>query len=343
MRDAMISLQGHQGTALEECVAISVVIPVYCSAGTLRILTAQLLAVLEQMESRFEIVFVNDGSSDDSWSVLCELQHEWPDRIVAIDLMRNYGQHNALMCGFRHAQGEFIITMDDDLQNPPEEIPKLVDAITKNDLDLVYGRYAGKKHAAWRNLGSWTVNSFYRFVFGSRCTVSAFRIIRRVLLDSILSYDLNFTFVDGLLAWNTRRIGEVEVEHHARKAGRSGYSIGKLLVLALNLYTNFSLLPLQVASGLGVIVAACGIVCAFYYLVLYLVSSITVPGYASTIIAVLVLGGVQLVALGVIGEYLGRLHLNVNRKPQFVERRVVECDDDASLTHERRIANPSAR
>jgi undecaprenyl-phosphate 4-deoxy-4-formamido-L-arabinose transferase len=243
--------------------------------------------------------------------------------VVAIQLMRNYGQHNALMCGFRHSCGEYIVTMDDDLQNPPEEIPTLLEAIQARQLDLVYGQYASKKHASWRNLGSTVVNLFYWIVFKSRITITSFRIIRRELVQSILSYARNFTFVDGLLAWNTQRIGQVPVAHHPRLRGRSGYSINRLLVLALNLFTNFSLLPLQLVSACGTFAAGTGLLLGFYYLIQLLLSNIVVPGYASIIIAVLVLGGIQLLALGIMGEYLGRLHLNVNRKPQYVERQVL--------------------
>lgn len=306
-----------------QLIDLSVVIPVYRSAATLRILTRRLLAALNDTGKSYEIIFVNDGSPDDSWRILTQLQQTYPDRIQAIELMRNYGQHNALMCGFRHARGQFVVTMDDDLQNPPEEIHKLIDAIEQGGYDLVYGRYAGKKHKPWRNLGSLVINGFYRLVFRSPVTVTAFRVIRRELLASIFSYNLNFTFVDGLFGWNTQRIGEVRVEHHPRPVGRSSYSLSKLIVLALNLFTNYSLLPLQVVSLCGFLAAFGGILGAGYFLSQYLLSNITVPGYASTIIALLVLGGVQLLALGIIGEYLGRLHLNVNRKPQYVERKVL--------------------
>jgi undecaprenyl-phosphate 4-deoxy-4-formamido-L-arabinose transferase len=302
---------------------LSVVIPVYRSAPTLGKLLHGLLETLDRTGLDYEIIFVDDGSPDDSWGVLEQLRQEHPDRVAAIQLMRNYGQHNALMCGFRHSRGEYVVTMDDDLQHPPEEIPKLIEAIKHQDLDLVYGSYGGKKHSPWRNLSSWMVNAFYRTVFRSSITVTAFRIIRRPLLRSIFPYGLNFTFVDGLLAWNTQRIGEVAVEHRPRAQGRSGYSLGKLALLALNLFTNFSLLPLQVVSALGLLTAVFGLLLAVYYLSLYFLNAITVPGYASIIVAVLVLGGIQLMSLGVMGEYLGRLHLNVNRKPQYVERHVL--------------------
>jgi undecaprenyl-phosphate 4-deoxy-4-formamido-L-arabinose transferase len=304
-------------------VEYSVVIPVYRSADTLRELTRRLCLVLDGAGRNYEIIFVDDGSPDRSWDVLRELCAAQPGRVVAVQLMRNFGQHNALMCGFRRARGEYVVTMDDDLQNPPEEIPKLIAALKQGDYDLVYGTYGGKKHSAWRNLSSGVVNAFYRRVFRSSVTVTSFRIIRRALLQSIFSYDLNFTFVDGLLAWNTQRIGQVVVEHRPRAHGRSGYSLAKLVMLALNLFTNFSLLPLQMVSLIGLLTALLGLGVAVMYLVRYLLQEITVPGYASTIIAILVLGGVQLLSLGIMGEYLGRLHLNVNRKPQYVERQAI--------------------
>ena len=299
---------------------LSVIIPVYRSEPTLPDLADRLTAVLDSTGLRCEIIFIDDASPDDSWSVLTSIQAKSPDKIVAIQLMRNFGQHNAIMCGLRHARGRLIVTMDDDLQNPPEELPKLLAAIDKGGFDLVYGQYAGKKHKLWRNLGSALVNTFYRLVFHSKITVTSFRIMRCELAQSILSYDLNYTFIDGLLAWNTQRIGTVEVEHHARREGRSSYSLSKLTVLALNVFTNFSLIPLQLTSALGFVLAFCGLLAGVYYLGLYLTGFIEVPGYASMIVAILVLGGTQLLAMGIIGEYLGRLHLNVNRKPQYTVR-----------------------
>ncbi len=250
---------------------------------------------------------------------LSKLQSQYPE-ITAIQLMRNFGQHNALMCGLRHARGDLIVTMDDDLQNPPEEIPVLVAAIEGGDYDLVYGKYRRKRHGRWRNFGSAVVNVFYRLVFHLTVTVTAFRVMRRQLAQSILSYDLNFTFLDGLLAWNTQRMGEVPVDHEPRQDGRSGYSLRRLALLAMNLFANFSLLPLQMVSLLGFVFSLIGFGLGSYYLVLYFLDRLVVPGYASTIVAILVLGGTQLLALGVIGEYLGRLHLNVNRKPQYTVR-----------------------
>ena len=301
---------------------LSVVIPVYNSAESLRSLSTRLLAALEDLDVTHEIVFIDDGSRDRSWEVLQAIQAEHPERILCVQLMRNFGQHNALMCGFRHTQGRFVVTLDDDLQNPPEEIGKLLAAIRSQPLDVVYGAADRRKHRTWRNLGSWIVNVVYRTMFKTRVSISSFRIVRREVLEAIFSYSLNYTFVDGLLAWNSQRIGEVTVEHHPRQSGRSNYSIPKLVVLALNLFSNFSLLPLQAVSLVGFVVAVSGLLAGGYYLVQFLLSNVAVSGYASTIVSILVLGGVQLLSLGMIGEYLGRLHLNVNRKPQYTIRNV---------------------
>lgn len=306
-----------------ELVQVSIVIPVYNSEATLVELVDRLFVVLKNCGTRFEIILVDDGSADGSWKTMCELQCRDPEYVVAIQLMRNYGQHNALMCGFRHVRGQYVVTMDDDLQNPPEEVPKLLSAVQANGWDVVYGAYRVKKHARWRNLGSWLVHSFHKLAFKSSVGVTTFRVVRRQVLESILSYKLNFTYVDGLLGWNTQRVGSVLVEHHPRADGRSGYSLKKLLALAFNLFTNFSLLPLQIVSAWGLVSSGLGLLTGLYYLLQTLVSGISVPGYASVIIAILVLGGTQLLALGIMGEYLGRLHLNVNRKPQYVERQVL--------------------
>jgi undecaprenyl-phosphate 4-deoxy-4-formamido-L-arabinose transferase len=318
----------EESVALPPSLELSVVIPVYNSAATLHELMDRLVEVIDPLVQRYEIILVDDGSKDNSWEVMRSLQQAY-DKLIAVQLMRNYGQHNTLMCGLSMAKGEFVVTMDDDLQNPPEELPKMLGHIKQAGLDLVYGCPDTRSHAGWRNLGSTIVWQFYRKVFRSPITPTPFRVMRHQLVRSVLFYDLNFTYLDGLLAWCTDRIGAVQVEHHARKQGRSGYSISKLLGLALNLYTNFSLIPLQVVSTVGFLTAATGFLVGLYYLAQFLLTNIVVPGFASTIIAILILGGVQLLALGVMGEYLGRLHLNVNRKPQYVIRQVLESNSTA--------------
>jgi glycosyltransferase involved in cell wall biosynthesis len=302
--------------------SLSIVVPVYNSQETVALLVQRLIRTLDLLARSYEIILVDDGSPDGSWQAIEAARAEHGDCVVAVQLMRNYGQHNALMCGLKMARGEYIVTMDDDLQNPPEEIGKMLAHLHAHRLDLVYGVNSARRHAAWRNLGAALVWHFYRTVFKNPITPTTFRVMSRQVVRSVLFYDLNFTYLDGLLAWCTGRIGGVEVEHHERARGRSGYSLGKLVVLALNLYTNFSLLPLQVVSAFGLVTALAGVSLGGFYLLQYFTSNITVPGFASIIVAVLVLGGAQLIALGVMGEYLGRLHLNVNRKPQYMVRQI---------------------
>lgn len=327
----------HGSPAVRDATAeldISVIVPVYRSAGTLGTLVDRLTLTLDQIGGHYEIILLDDGSGDESWTVIQSLRSIYGDRLVAVQLMRNYGQHNTLMCGLSLSRGAYVVTMDDDLQNPPEELPKMLACITQKNLDLVYGCPIRRRHTSWRNLGAAVVWRFYRTVFRNTVTPTSYRIMRRHLARSVLFYDLNFTYLDGLLAWCTDRIGAVEVEHLPREHGRSGYSLGRLLGLALNLYTNFSLIPLQVVSALGLVTASTGFLVGSYYLIQYFGSSIAVPGYASTIVAILILGGVQLLALGVMGEYLGRLHLNVNRKPQYVIRHVERAGSPVCTTPE---------
>ena len=303
---------------------MSVVIPVFNSEGTLRLLMERLTHVLAETAASYEIVMVDDGSRDRSWEVIEELRQDHPC-LVGIQLMRNFGQHNATMCGLRHTSGELIITLDDDLQHPPEEIPKLLAAIQDPKLDLVYGNYHGSKHHGWlRNFGSRILQATYRTLFDSRVHPTSFRIIRRVLVESIDFYALNYIALDGLLAWNSERLGEVAVEHHNSGQMQSRYSAGKLASTTVTMVSNFTIGPLRVVSLLGLLTSSIGLSFGAYYTLLQITDFMEVPGYASTIVAIFVLGGIQLLALGVIGEYLGRIHMNINRKPQYVERHVLE-------------------
>lgn len=225
-------------TEREHC-SISVVVPVYGSGQHLEQLAERVESCL-QVEglSNLQFIFVDDCGSRESWKRITALVESRTD-CIGIELLRNFGQHNALMCGFQHATGDIVVTLDDDLQHEPESIPKLLGELHGRELDLVYGVFEEKKHSKGRNLGSWLVNRFYRIVFRSSITVSAFRAIRIELVKAVLRYDLNFTYIDGLLAWNSQRVGMVEVPHHERADGESGYTISKLVSLAMNVFTNF--------------------------------------------------------------------------------------------------------
>lgn len=302
---------------------VSVVVPVYRSQITICELINRLRQTLTSLVGHdgFEIILIDDNSPDQSWNEIKRIYATDPSNLKVIKLMRNFGQHNAIMCGFHQATGQYIVTIDDDLQNPPEEIPTLYQAILSTHLDVVYGDISqGKKHTMIRNFGSWLVVRFAQIVFQHRVPLSSFRIMKREVVQGMIRYDHNFTYVDGLIAWCTQNIGSVPVKHEPRLEGRSGYSVKKLVVLALNMFTNFSLIPLQVVSLLGICFALCGFALGVFYSIMWIFGKILVSGYASLIVSVLVLGGVQLLAIGVIGEYVGRIHLNMNRKPQFIIR-----------------------
>ena len=296
----------------------SIVIPVYNSEPTLKELYKRLCDSCCTSQEDYEIIFVDDASRDNSWKILEEL-HKQDPKVKIIQHMRNFGQHNAIMCGFHYAQGEYVITMDDDLQNPPEEIPKLIEKIQKG-YDVVYGEYILKEHSWLRNIGSSFIQLVYKKVFNVHHNLTSFRIIRKQIVDCILRYDRNYVFIDGLIAWNTRNIGTVRVEHHPRKFSRSGYGVMKLITLSLNMVTNFSIIPLQMVSLSGFTFAGLGFILALYFFVMKIFYGIPVEGYTSLIIAVTIFSGIQLLTLGLIGEYIGRIHLNINNKPQYVIR-----------------------
>ncbi len=303
----------------------SVIVPVYKSSHTIKQLIDRIIAVFEKQSTLFEIILVEDNGPDNSWQTMKSLLPQYP-QLRLFRLSRNFGQHNALMCGFAQSRGKFVITLDDDLQNPPEEIGKLISKI-KEGYDVVYGVPTRKKHHPVRNIGSYLVRLMYKTIFKSDVYLTAFRIIRGEIIKGILTYNRNFTFIDGLIAWHTTSIGEAEVQHSPRKTGVSGYSVGKLFTLAMNMFTNFSIIPLQVVSLLGFVFAVFGFTLTIGYLLKYLVWGIPVPGFTSIIIGITMFSGVQMLSLGLIGEYLGRIHLNINSKPQYFVRESVEfCD-----------------
>ena len=322
-------------------VEISVIVPVYNSEETLVELTDRLEKSLEEMLNgkSYQLVFINDGSADNSWQVIKELACK-NGKITAINLTKNFGQHNALMCGFQHAKGKYVVTIDDDLQNPPEEIKKLYDLIRQKH-DVVYGQLDDKKHSKFRNLGSETIQFVFRKTFGVNVKLASFRIVKKEIIDLILSYEKSFTFIDGIIAWHTKDIGSVPVRHDSRKQGRSGYSLQKLIVLSLNMLTNFSIVPVQFVSMIGIIFSLIGFLFGVFFIIKKLVFGINVMGFASLIVVVTIFSGVQLLSLGMIGEYIGRMHINISNRPQFAIREILCLKD---LNHEqgeinRRLGN----
>ena len=305
-------------------VVYSVVVPVYRSADTLPEFVDRIKKVFIQTGEPFELIMIEDCGGDNSWETLKSLRENNPMMRV-IRLTKNFGQHNAIMCGFNNCRGKYIITIDDDLQNPPEEIPKLI-AKVKEGHDVVYGVYISKKHSFFRNFGSNFIQMVYKKTFGVSNNLTSYRIIRREIIDCIIKYDKNFTFLDGLIAWYTRRIATVEVAHAPRQEGSSGYSLRKLLSLSMNLFTNFTVMPLRISAVAGVLFSIIGLAIGVYMLLKYLVLGIPVMGYTSLILSITVFSGIQLFMIGIIGEYVGKILININDKPQFAIREMIDTN-----------------
>jgi glycosyltransferase involved in cell wall biosynthesis len=317
---------------------ISVVVPVYQSATTLPILVGRLKPVLAALGSDFELVLVNDSSPDGSWDVMCELadQHSW---IRPIDLARNFGQHNASLCGIRAARFETIVTMDDDLQHPPEEIPKLISALARPECDVVYGTPEHRPHGLIRNWVTSATRFVLQGVMGRKLArqVSSFRAFRAEVARAFDNYDAPFVSIDALLTWGTSRFASVRVPHRERQTGRSGYTPGKLITYAINVITGFSTVPLQIASIAGLAFSVLGVATLCYVLIGYLLPGKPVPGFAFLASIVSLFAGVQLFAMGIMGEYLARMYLRSMQMPQYV----VRASTTASAMDGRRENDPA--
>jgi len=303
---------------------VSVIVPVYNGSETLGELASRVAIVMNNAGLPFEIIFVNDGSSDASWTTLQVLVEEHPF-VRAVDLMRNYGQHNALLCGLRLARYDVSVTMDDDLQNPPEEIPKLLAELDAG-FDVVYGVPDEQQHGFSRNLASEITKVTLSGAMGASAArnASAFRAIRTRLRDGFVSYRGPWVFIDALLTWSTNRFGSVRVKHEPRKLGRSGYSFLRLLKHGMNMKTGFSALPLQVASIVGFSFTLIGIILLGYVLVRYFVSGFSVPGFPFLASMIAIFSGAQMFAIGIIGEYLARMHFRSMGQPAATIREIME-------------------
>jgi glycosyltransferase involved in cell wall biosynthesis len=301
---------------------LSIVVPVYRGAATIATLVHALAAL--RPEGGMEVILVNDGSPDNSGDVCRALVKAAPLPIVYVEHSRNFGEHNAVMTGLRHASGAYVITMDDDLQNPPEEVTRLYDHARLGNWDVVYTRYAEKKHAAWRNVGSrfanWVADQLLDKPRG--LYLSSFRCMSALVVRSVMRYRGPYPYVDGLIMQVTQHIDSIEVRHLPRAEGRSNYTLTRLVRLWLNLATSFSLAPLRLATIAGIAMAALGTVGAAATIFEALYTHDTPSGWASTMTVILLVAGVQSMILGVMGEYIGRTFLSANGKPQGTVRSV---------------------
>ena len=316
----------------EDSVLISVVVPVYQSQTTLCRLIERLAPVLAQAAEgqAYEVVLVNDDSRDGSWRTIQELaaEHPW---VHGINLMRNFGQHNALLAGIRAARGSVTVTLDDDLQHPPEELPRLLARLT-NGIDVVYGTAQEGRHGFLRNAASRLTKLSLQAAMGVETAgkVSAFRVFRTFLRDGFADYVGKYVSIDVLLTWSSTRFAAVPVRHDVRAAGPSNYTFFKLFTHAMNMLTGFSTLPLQLASLLGFCLTAFGVGVLVYVLGRYVIQGGSVPGFPFLASLVAILGGAQLFALGIIGEYLARMHFRVMRQPAYTVRDITARPADGA-------------
>jgi undecaprenyl-phosphate 4-deoxy-4-formamido-L-arabinose transferase len=317
-RRSFDSSEESEGAAFRQ--GISVVVPVYNSATTLEELVARIEAVLGRVRGAGEVILVNDASRDESWRVAERLAAGHPC-VRAIDLMRNYGQHNALLAGIRRARHEVIVTLDDDLQNPPEEIPKLLARIEEG-FEVVYGVPATEQHGLLRNIASHLTKLTLQNAMGAETArnISAFRAFRTRIREAFCEYRGSFVSIDVLLTWGTARFTGVVVAHDKRHAGASNYTVRKLMVHALNMMTGFSTMPLQIASLVGFTFTIFGFVVLVYVVGRFLISGGSVPGFPFLASIIALFSGAQLFALGIIGEYLARVHFRLMNKPAYAVR-----------------------
>lgn len=310
---------------------ISVVIPCYKSAATVGGVVDELSAALSLRSVDYEIILVNDGSPDGGATIARLRDIAAADRhVVVVNLARNFGQHRAIMAGFHQVRGDVVVVLDDDGQTPGDQIYRLVDKIAEGH-DIVYARYPQKKHSAYRNLGS-RFNAWcnHRFMgIPKDLWATSYFACRRFVVDHAVKYENPYPYVDGLLFEATRSYATVDMEHRSREAGSSGYSLRRLLSLWLDGFTAFSVKPLRVATIVGSLLALCGFIGIVMLVLGRLFERITVEGWTSLMVLVLFIGGLTMLMLGLVGEYVGRIYLSLNNKPQFVVRETFDRRGDA--------------
>lgn len=288
-------------------VSYAIVVPVFNGAQSVGELFERTKKTMDAIEATFRVVFVDDCSKDDSWGIIKALKKQYPKQVTAIKLARNSGQHNATLCGLHHANADFAITIDDDLQVPPEEILKLVARQKETEADLVYGIFSEKKHAPLRNAGSWFVNKFFHYFANTSGEGSSFRLVSGGLAERLRNVNQKYLLLDEVLSWYTASVANVAVEHQLRTKGRSGYSAIKLVLLTLNYIINYTVLPLRLMTYLGIFGSIICLVLSIIYIYQKLSYDVEL-GFTSLIVAIFFSTSLILFCLGIIGEYISRLY-----------------------------------
>jgi len=302
---------------------LSIVIPVYKGEKTIKLLFEKIVDSLKKTYN-YEVIFVYDCGPDDSWKVIEQIKLANPEIVKAIQLTNNFGQHNAIICGFEQASGKFIFTMDEDLQHNPEDIFKLIQKQQEHDYDVVYGKYMEQKHSSFRN---WTSGFLKRLLKSGipelHTDYSAYRLIRKEIAQQTVTMRNSYTFLDGYLAWITRHIGVTEVSHSERLDGESSYNTKKLIEHTINIFVTFSKLPIRLLTITSSIVFMATIIYSIVLLIMKFYGKISVPGYASMMIFFGLGIGFMLFGLGVIGEYIYRINLKTTKRPNYIVRKTL--------------------
>jgi polyisoprenyl-phosphate glycosyltransferase len=303
-------------------IEISVVIPVFNSEDNLSELCCQLNDALKGIET--EIILVNDRSKDNSWIVINELLERFQN-IKAINLRRNAGQDNAIMAGLNNCDGKFVVIMDDDLQHSPYDIPNLYQCAKDSKVDVCFANFHHKKQSLWKNAGSWLNGKISEWLLNKPkgMYLSPFKVISKETINEIIKYDGPYPYLDGLLLSVTDNMMQIDIQHHSRFKGKSNFNLARSISVFLKHVTTFSSVPLRIASFVGFICSFSAFLLIPYYLYDYFYNNNIVPGWTTLAIIVLMLGGLILISLGIIGEYLGRAYLKINKRPQFTIKEII--------------------
>lgn len=301
----------------------SVIVPVYNGEATIEQLFTELKQTFDGLKQTFEVIFVEDCGKDNSWHIIEQLKARYPKHVVGIKLLKNFGQHNATLCGCHFSKGNFIITIDDDLQIPPSEIVKLIECRQQTQADVVYGVYPLKKHSLIRRLGSLIVRKTFKLGAGTRNEGSSFRLIDYAIISKIILHTQSFIYIDELLQWYTNQIVAIPVRHEARKKGETGYPLLKLIVFTLDLIINYTAIPLRIMTYGGLCFALIFFCFGLYYIYIKIATDAQL-GFTSLITAIFFTTGIILFCLGIIGEYLRRIYMGLNQRPQYAIRKIIQ-------------------
>jgi undecaprenyl-phosphate 4-deoxy-4-formamido-L-arabinose transferase len=300
---------------------LSIVIPCYGSEHTIGPVVNEVISTIDINRFDYEFILVNDCSKDNVWQSIIKLT-EGNNRIKGISFAKNFGQQSALLAGFRHATGDYVISMDDDGQAPVESLMEMINSLEQNDYDIVYGCYQQVRQTGFRRFGSWFNHKMA--IWFSNCPKdlfpTSFYVARRFLIEEIVQFENCYAYISGLVFRSTRNIGKIYVKHRSRIEGKSGYSLKRLIGLWINGFTAFSVKPLRLATFFGFIFSLLGFIYGIFIIVMKLIHPDTPMGYSSTMAAILFIGGVIMFMMGMVGEYIGRIYINQNKSPQYVIR-----------------------